>query len=111
MKSYLSGNDKQTTSSAQLMPPSTHSNSSGLPHSSHSSTNEDNHSVIPDVPPAVPLIWGKLGSVDELLRNGQVLLLCSSEQTSLKLPSDFWSVEQVALTETLCRLFEQELHW
>lgn len=111
MKSYLSGNDKKATSSAQLTLPPTHSNSSGLPHGSHSSTNEDNHPVMTDIPPASPLMWGELGSVDELLRNGQVLLHCSSEQTSLKLPSNFWSVGKVALTEALCQLLEQELHW
>lgn len=111
MKTYLSESEKKATPSAQLTPPPTHqSNNSGVPHSSasaHSSTNVSNHLMITNIlHPTAPL-----DSMDELLRNGQVLLHCSSEQASLKLPSDFWSVGHVTLTETLSQLFEQELHW
>ena len=57
-----------------------------------------------------PLNW-VLCSIDDILRNGRLLLHSSSKQTSLELPSGFWSRDKVNLSETLCQQIEQDLQW
>ena len=57
-----------------------------------------------------PLNW-VLCSIDDILRNGRLLLHSSSKQTSLELPSGFWSRDKVDLSETLCQQIEQDLQW
>ena len=57
-----------------------------------------------------PLNWVLCG-IDDILRNGRLLLHSSSKQTSLELPSEFWSSDGVDLSETLCQQIEQDLQW
>ena len=57
------------------------------------------------------LSWVLFG-IDDILRNARLLLHTSSKQTSLDLPSEFWNNDDgVALSETLCQQFEQDLQW
>ena len=77
----------------------------------HTSSNELSHA-----PAAVGVtVTGQLSfyafSLDKLLRNGRVVLHEASEETSLNLPSDFWTGDQVNLSESLCQHFEQDLQW
>ena len=57
-----------------------------------------------------PLNWVLCG-IDDILRNGRLLLHSSSKQTSLELPSEFWSSDGVDLSETLCQQIEQDFQW
>ena len=57
-----------------------------------------------------PLNW-VLYSIDDILRSGRLLLHSSSKQTSLELPSGFWSRDKVDLSETLCQQIEEDLQW
>ena len=57
-----------------------------------------------------PLNWALYG-IDDILRNGRLLLQTSSKQSSLELPSEFWSRDGVDLSEKLCQQIEQDLRW
>ena len=57
-----------------------------------------------------PLNWVLCG-IDDILRNGRLLQHSSSKQTSLELPSEFWSSDGVDLSETFCQQIEQDLQW
>ena len=77
----------------------------------HTSSNELSHA-----PATVGVaVTGQLScytfSLDKLLRNGRVVLHEASEGTSLTLPPDFWTGDQVTLSESLCQHFEQDLQW
>ena len=77
----------------------------------HAATNEISYPDI-SVNSSGPLSWVLFG-IDDILRNGRMLLHSSSKQTSLELPSDFWSSDYGVqdLSETLCQQFEQDLQW
>ena len=58
-----------------------------------------------------PLNWVLCG-IDDILRNGRLLLYSSSKQTSLELPREFWSGDGVDLSaEMLHQQIEQDLQW
>ena len=57
-----------------------------------------------------PLNWVLCG-IDDILWSGRLLLHSSSKQTSLELPSEFWSGDRVDLSEMLCQQIEQDLQW
>ena len=119
----ISGNDKKVTSSHSsiVLPPAQISHSDHMYSASgisqdvpraHVITDELNCPVSGNVTFSTPLnsCWGELG-MEELLKSGRVLLHSSSEGTSLKLPFDFWTDATVTLSETLGKIFEQELQW
>ena len=84
-------------------------NQSGCP--SHGVSNNNNNSAKVNVSGHGPLNWVLCG-IDDILRNGRLLLHSSLKQTSLELPREFWSGDGVDLSaEMLHQQIEQDLQW